>query len=174
MTKLGVVAALAALGVLGCGVGLGQTPTQTDSQTLQAILVEMRGMHNDVRLSQSSQILLAEMLMQHAVVDKAMEKRDDARNRASQLQTNEKNFAAQIAQDEDNAKSMTLDEVRQKQLADQETMLKAQLANFKSQEQDLANAALDADAALRKEQDALDNIQAQLDAVVKQLQPSGK
>ena len=33
---------------------------------------------------------------------------------------------------------------------------------------------LDADTALRKEQDALDNIQAQLDAVVKQLQPAAR
>ena len=75
MTKLGVVAAVV-LAVLGCGVGLGQTQ---DSETLQAILTEMRGMHNDVRLSQTTQILLAEMLMQRGVVDKAMQKRDDLR-----------------------------------------------------------------------------------------------
>src|ERR1019366_2640374 len=110
--------------------GLGQTPTQTDSQTLQAILVEMRALHNDVRLGTTTQILLTEMEVQRGVVDKAMEKRDNARNRVSQLQMTEKNFAVQIAQNEENAKSMTLDPVRQKQLADQAQMMKANMANF--------------------------------------------
>src|ERR1035441_859223 len=94
--------ALAVVGVLWCGVGLGQTPTQTDSQTLQAILVEMRALHNDVRLGQTTQILLTEMEVQRGVVDKALDKRDSARSRVSQLQSTEKNFAAQIAQNDDN------------------------------------------------------------------------
>jgi hypothetical protein len=104
--------------VLGCGVGWGQA-AQTDSQVLQEILVEMRGIHNDVRLSQTTQILLTELEVEHGAVDKAIEKRDTARIRVSQLQMNEKNFAAQIAQNEENAKTMTLDPVQQKRFADQ-------------------------------------------------------
>src|ERR1039458_4872057 len=103
------LAAAVVAGVLGCGVGFGQTPTQTDSQTLQAILVEMRALHNDVRLGTTTQILLTEMEVQRGVVDKALEKRDNARSRVSQLQSTEKNFAAQIAQNEENAKTMTLE-----------------------------------------------------------------
>jgi hypothetical protein len=171
MTKLGVVAAAVVLVVLGCGVGLGQTPTQTDSQTLQAILVEMRALHNDVRLGQTTQILLTEMEVQRGVVDKALEKRDNARSRVSQLQSTEKNFTAQIAQNEENAKSMTLDPVQQKRIADQVQMLKSNMVLFKGQEDDAANTQQDAEIQLRKEQETLDGIQDQLNDVVKKLQP---
>jgi hypothetical protein len=173
MAKLGVVAAAVVLGVLGCGVGLGQTPTQTDSQTLQAILVEMRALHNDVRLGTTTQILLTEMEVQRGVVDKAMEKRDNARSRVSQLQSTEKNFTAQIAQNEENAKTMTLDSVQQKRIADQVQSLKTNMALFKGQEDDAASALLDAESQLRKEQETFDGIQDQLNDVVKKLQPGG-
>jgi hypothetical protein len=161
------------LAVLGCGVGMGQTvaAAQTDSQTLQAILVEMRALHNDVRLGQTTQILLTEMEVQRGVVDKALEKRDNARSRVSQLQSTEKNFTAQIAQNEENAKSMTLDPVQQKRIADQVQMLKSNMALFKSQEDDAANAQQDVEIQLRKEQETLDGIQDQLNDVVKKLQP---
>ena len=174
--------------VLGCGVGWAQgsggspaqaelgrgTPqTMTDSQTLQAILVEMRGIHNDVRLSETTQILLTELEVEHGVVDKAMEKRDNARNRVLNLQTQDKNFATQIAQLEESAKA-TLDPVQQKRIADQQQMLKSNMENFKNQEPDAANALADAENALRKEQETLSGIQEQLNDVVKQLQPAGK
>lgn len=169
------LAAAVLMGALGVGAGLGQTSAagMTDSQTLQAILVEMRGIHNDVRLSQTTQILLTELEVQHGAVDKAMEKRDNARNRVSQLQMNEKNFTAQIAQDEDNAKT-TIDPAQQKRIADQEQNMKMNLASMKGQEQDSANALQDAESALRKEQDTLQGIQDQLNDVVKQLQPVAK
>ena len=83
------------LGVLGVGTALGQSQ---DSETLQAILTEMRGMHNDVRLSQTTQILLAELVLQQAQVNRAMQKRDDAKTKVSQLQDNEKNMTAQLTQ----------------------------------------------------------------------------
>jgi hypothetical protein len=176
---------------LGVGVGLGQTsqgaqvnaagaggeagnPSSAagmgDAAVLREILVEMRGIHNDVRLGQTTQILLTELEVEHGVVDKALEKRDNARNRVSQLQMNEKNFAAQIAQMEQNASS-TIDPVQQKQMAQQEQMFKANIANFKSQEDDATTALQDAETALRKEQETLGGIQEQLDDVVKKLQP---
>jgi hypothetical protein len=168
-------AAVVMMAGLGCGMGWGQTsaPAMTDSQTLQAILVEMRAIHNDVRLSETTQILLTEMEVERGVVDRAMEKRDNARTRVSQLQANEKGMASTIDQSEENAKT-TLDPVQQKRFADQEQMLKTQMTNFKSQEQDAGNALADAENALRKEQETLSGIQGELDAVVKQLQPAGR
>jgi chromosome segregation ATPase len=165
--------------VLGCGVMWGQgsaaagSPAMTDSQTLQAILVEMRGIHNDVRLSQTTQILLTEMEVQRGVVDKATEKRDNARGRVTQLQTQEKNFAAEIPRLEESAKT-TLDPVQQKRFADQIENMKSNIENFKNQGPDAANVLADAENALRKEQETLSGIQGELDAVVKQLQPAGK
>ncbi len=158
--------------VLGCGVGWGQA-AQTDSQTLQAILVEMRGIHNDVRLSQTTQILLTEMEVERGAVDKALEKRDNARSRVSMMQMSEKSFAAQIAQMEENAKT-TIDPVQQKRLADQLQNMKGNEVNVKGQEDDAASALQDAESALRKEQETLGGIQEQLDEVVKKLQPVEK
>jgi len=166
------ISALVLLGILCTLPGSGQAP-QTDSQTLQAILVEMRGIHNDVRLGQTTQILLTEMEVQRGVVDKAVEKRDGQRNRVSQLQLNEKNFAVQIEQDDENLKT-TLDPVLQKRLADQQQNLKQNMANFKTQEQDAASALQDSESTLRKEQETLSGIQDQLNEVVKKLQPVDK
>jgi len=166
------ISALVLLGILCTLPGSGQAP-QTDSQTLQAILVEMRGIHNDVRLGQTTQILLTEMEVQRGVVDKAVEKRDGQRNRVSQLQLNEKNFAVQIEQDDENLKT-TLDPVLQKRLADQQQNLKQNMANFKTQEQDAASALQDSESTLRKEQETLQGIQDQLNEVVKKLQPVEK
>jgi chromosome segregation ATPase len=169
------IATLALLGIFGVVPVVGQQgqTAMTDSQTLQAILVEMRGIHNDVRLSQTTQILLTELEVQHGVVDKATDKRDTARNRVSQLQSNQKQFAAQIAQIDESLKT-TIDPVLQKRLSDQMQNMKTTLATFKSQEDDTANAVQDAESALRKEQETLQGIQAQLDEVVKQLQPVEK
>jgi DNA repair exonuclease SbcCD ATPase subunit len=150
--------------------GFGQTPTQTDSQTLQAILAEIRGLHNDVRLSQTTQILLTELELQQTAVNRAMQKRDDAKNRVTQLQENEKNFTAQMARFDD-AANATTDPQQKKQLSQQVEQLKNQLTGFKTQEQDRASDLVDNETALRREQDTLAGIQEQLNAVVKKMQP---
>ncbi len=152
--------------------GFSQASAQ-DSETLQAILVEMRSLHNDVRLSQTTQILLTELEVQQTQVNRAMQKRDDAKNRVTQLQDNEKNMSAQLARFTD-AASATTDPQQQKQIAQTLDSFKMQLANFKTQEQDRANDLQDADTALRREQDTLAGIQDQLNAVVKKLQPANQ
>jgi hypothetical protein len=175
------LAAVVMMGALGCGVGFGQASQggqgsvagQSDAQVLQAILVEMRGLHNDVRLGQTTQILLTELEVQRGVVDKALEKRDNARSRVSQMQVQEKNFAAQIPRLEESAKA-TLDPVQQKRIEDQIDNMNANMENFKLAEPDAASALADAENALRKEQETLGGIQEQLDEVVKKLQPVEK
>jgi chromosome segregation ATPase len=164
-------ARLALLAVFGILPSFAQTPTQTDSQTLQAILVEMRSLHNDVRLSQTTQILLTELEVQQTQVNRAMQKRDDAKNRVTQLQDNEKNISAQLVRFTD-ASNSTTDPQQQKGIAQTIESFKTQLANLKSQEQDRANDLQDAESALRREQDTLAGIQDQLNAVVKKLQPA--
>jgi hypothetical protein len=85
----------------------------------------------------------------------------------------EKNFATQIAQDDEAVKAM-MDPVQQKRMTDQQQNLKMNLANFKNQEQDAVSALQDAESTLRKEQDALSGIQDQLSEVIKKLQPADK
>ncbi len=157
-------------------LGQGSQPTQQaqtappDSPTLQAILTELRSIHNDVRLGQTTQILLTELELQENAVMRATQHRDDLRQRLSQVQSTEKFMTEQLSQFEDQTKQ-TIDPVQLKQLTDRQTQIKSQLTSLTQQEKDQTNDLLDADTALRKEQDTLQNIQDQLDTVVKKLQP---
>jgi hypothetical protein len=172
MKQVASVVILGVVSLLPCWAqSAPQTDSQSDSQVLQAILVEMRSLHNDVRLSQTTQILLTELELQQTTVNRAMQKRDEAKNRVSQLQDNEKNIAAQQARFEDNAKATTDSQLKQ-QLTQTLEQFKMQAAMFKGQEQDRANELQDAEAALRREQDTLAGIQDQLNAVVKKMQPA--
>ena len=165
------LAGLVLVGMLSVVPGHAQT-SQTDSQTLQAILAEMRALHDDVRLGQTTQILLEELQMQQNVVNRAMQKRDDMKTRAAQMQDNEKNIVAQMARFEDGA-AAEVDPQQKKQFALMQEQMKSQLASLKVQEPDRANDLQDAESALRKEQDTLAGIQEQLNEVVKKLQPVG-
>ncbi|MDP9049120.1 MAG: hypothetical protein M3O31_00130 [Acidobacteriota bacterium] len=160
----------ALLGILGVVPGLGQTG-QTDSQTLQAILVEMRSLHNDVRLSQTTQILLTELEVQQTAVTRAMQKRDEVRNRVSQLQSTEKNMVTQVAHYDDPSDTSIDSQVR-KQMAQMVENFRSQIPALKAQEQEATTDLGDSENALRKEQDTLAGIQEQLNAVVKKLQPA--
>jgi uncharacterized phage infection (PIP) family protein YhgE len=168
------VAGLVLVGMLGVApcVAQGSAAGQTEAQTLQSILAELRGMHNDMRLSQTMQILLAEMQLQQNVVTRAQQKRDDVKANLEQVQNQQKNSAAQIVQFGDRADA-ALDPAQKKQMAEVADNLKSQLANLKTMEQQRSNDLADAESRLSKEQDALSNIQDQLNAVVKKLQPAG-
>jgi uncharacterized phage infection (PIP) family protein YhgE len=164
-------ATFALLAVFGMVPGFSQTSQgQEGSETLKEILTEIRGIHNDVRLSETTQILLTELEVQQTAVGKAMQKRDDLKNLVSQLQAQQKNIATQLARFQDNADA-TIDPVQKKQIEQAKDNFTAQLASMKSQEQDTTNDLAQADGALRKEQDTLQGIQDRLDDVVKKLQP---
>lgn len=178
------VAAMVLLVGLGVRMGAGQTnqavpageparAAQAESATLEAILTELRGIHNDERLNGTTQILLTEMVMQRGVVDKALEKRDNAKNRVSQVQEQEKAMATQAARFDDQANA-TMDPVQKKQMMQMEDQMKQQVTNLKAQEPDRANDLQDAETALRKEQDTLSGIQDELNDVVRKLQPAGR
>jgi hypothetical protein len=175
------IAALVLLVGLGVRPGLGQVEqavqaapaermSQADSATLAAILTEVRGIHNDVRLSETTQILLTEMEVQRGVVDKAIVKRDNARQRVQQTQEQEKAVAEQMTRFDDNANA-TLDPVQKKQFSQMVDQMKQQSTMLKAQEPDRQNELQDAETTLRKEQDTLTGIQDQLNDVVKKLQP---
>jgi predicted RNase H-like nuclease (RuvC/YqgF family) len=161
------IAAFAFLAILSAMPCLAQS---ADSETLQAILAELRSMHNDVRLSATSQILLTELQLQQSTVDKARQHRDDLQNQVTQLQANQKNMAAQLANLDANS-TTPADAQQARQLQQTKDTIKAQSAAQKTQEDQRTNDLLDAESALRKAQDTLADIQSQLDTVVKKLQP---
>lgn len=166
MRYVATLVLLGILSVLPCG---GQA-IQTDSQTLQAILVEMRGLHNDVRLSETTQILLTELSIQQTAVNRASQRRDTLKSDVAQIQAQQKNIALELAQFEEKDRG-TIDPAQKKQLTQMQEQRKSYLAIMKTQDQDRANDLQEAESALRKEQDSLAAIQDQLNDVVKKLQP---
>jgi cysteinyl-tRNA synthetase len=162
--------AVAFFAILSAVPGLAQAG-QTDSQTLQAILAELRGMHNDVRLSATSQILLTELQLQQTAVDKAAQRRDELQNQVTQLEANQKNMATQLANLEANP-ATTTDSPQARQIQQMKDNIKAQSAAQKTQEDLRTNDLLDAEGSLRKAQDTLADIQDQLNTIVKKLQPA--
>jgi len=163
------IATLALLGIFSVLPCFAQG-AQTDAQTLQSILVELRAIHDDVRLSQASQILLAEMQVAQAAVEKATQRRDDIKMKVSNAQNLQKSFASQLARIDESA-GATIDETQKKRIADNQEQLKAMIANQQIEEQARTNDLTDADNALRKAQETLTNIQGQLNDVMKKLQP---
>ena len=170
MKHFAALALLATFSILPCFA----QDSQTDTQTLQSILVELRAIHDDVRLSQASQILLAELQIAQAAVEKATERRDNMKMRVTQAQSNQKNLSTQLAQMGERASTL-LDETQKKRIADTQDNLKSMLAAQQAEEQSGTNELADAENALRKKQDALNNVQSQLNDVMSKLQPvSGK
>jgi hypothetical protein len=166
------LAALVVLGIVSVVPGLGQA-SQTDSQTLQAILVEIRGLHNDARLTQTSQILLAEMLMQQTAVNRALEKRDSLKSSVEQVQNQQKMAVQQVAQWEERANT-AIDAAQKKQFTQMQDQMKSQIPFMKIQEQERSSDLADAESRLSREQDALASIKDQLDTLVKKLQPAAE
>jgi chromosome segregation ATPase len=130
-------------------------------------------MHNDVRLSQTTPILLAVYQVQQGVVTRATQRRDDLRSKLAEIKSHMNEVDTQIAKTEEEALK-TSDHNQKQGLTDMAENLKSlELAPLKKQEQDTTNDLQDAETALAKEQNTLTGIKNQLDNIVKKLQPAG-
>ena len=163
-----VVAAIFALALaLPC---LGQS-SQSDSQTLQAILAEIRAIHNELKVTQTTQILLTELEIQQSVVNRATQRADDAQSRLSEIKAAEKDNVGEMARTKDRLDQST-DPQEAKALADRSEELKRNSAALATAEQSRTADLQTAQQQLKDAQDSLDDIQNQLNAIVKQLTPA--
>ena len=164
-------ATLALFGILSVLPSFAQA-NQTDSQTLQAILTEVRAIHNEARLGQTTQLLLAELQIQQTAVDRAIQRRDDLRSKLSQTQANQKELVERLARFQGVDVEATTDPEKKKDDVAYRDSVKSELEIVNSQARDVSNDLQEAENSLGREQSTLDNIQAQLSDVVKKLQPA--
>ena len=86
------------------GATFGQTAS-SDSQTLQALLTEVRELRQDLRISlariQGAQVLLSRLQTQQGSVTRASERLNDARARLGDAQSHQKHLAVNIKRLED-------------------------------------------------------------------------
>ena len=152
--------------------GFGQD-RESDSQTLRQILAEIRGIHEDVRVTESTQILLTELELQQGVVSRATENADSARSKLLDIQRDQKLSASELEHAEDNlTRASKPDE--QKHFADEVERLKGNIAALKIEESSRATTLQQMEQRLQTAQDSLQDIEKELNEIIARVRPSSK
>lgn len=142
--------------------------SQSDSQTLEAILSEIRAIHEEVKVTQSTQILLTELEVQQTVVNRAIQRLDEAQGALRDVREHRQRTADEVAGLSDDL-DKTTDPAKKKVLAEDIDELRPHIADLQRDEQERSDAIPPAQQRLRDAQDALDTIQNQLNAIVRRL-----
>ena len=164
--------------ILSLMVGIAMTPAcgaqvnSSDSQTLQAILSELRQiraeLHNQQAQNQTMQVLLFQMQTYQTAINRATQRTDDARSELSKVREAETHIAADISRNEDSLRDAQ-DEADKKRLAAEIERSKGEMASFKTMEQDRITVLQQAEAQLQKAQESFDAVQNQLGQLLKGL-----
>jgi chromosome segregation ATPase len=149
-----------------------------DSQTLQALLAEVRQLRHDLQTTtvaaQRAQILIYRVEAQESVVRRTQERVDDARSRLAQVRTEQNNRAASIKQIEEKKGRSETSATEKKDLEDVLTQIKVRFDADANQEGEIQATITDAEGRLRMEQAKLGELQEQLDRLEKTLESSSQ
>jgi chromosome segregation ATPase len=155
----------------------GQT-SASDSQTLQALLTEVRQLRQDLRTTtlaaQRSQILLYRLRDQEAAVDRASQRLDEARRVLAKTRDERKFAAANIKQNEDFAANMDKPEEQRKSAENMLAEFRTRLQSLDSDEQQYQSREIEAEQQLRDEEVRLSDLRNQLDRLDKTLEDAGR
>ena len=144
-----------------------------DSQTLRQILTELRAIHEDMRVTETTQLLVAELEMQQGVVSRAMESADTARSKLNDIHVDQKRLAAEMEQTQEQMDKATNAEEKNG-LAQENDRRKSNLETLKNVERE-ANATLqEMEQRLQNAQDKLAGIESELNAAISRLGPATK
>jgi chromosome segregation ATPase len=155
----------------------GQTTTG-GSQTLQALLTEVRLLRQDLQATtiagQRAQILIYRLQGQEAAVARASQRLDEAREKLARTQDERKLVAADLKRFED---SMSTENSAMERKAVEQNVLpqfKARLEALDNQEQQLQTREIDAEQQLRAEEIKLSDLRDQLDRLDKALENASR
>jgi chromosome segregation ATPase len=144
---------------------LGQT-TPTESQTLQALLAEIRQLRQDLQTStiaaRRAQILIYRLHVQEAAVAHASQRLDEAKSSIEQLRAGRKYQEFQIKRYED-MRDRAENATQRQQLEGAITELKAQMEALVPEEQEVQMRESELEQQSRIEQAKLDRLQDELD-----------
>ena len=156
----------------------GQT-SSTDSQTLQALLKEVRELRQDLRTSlvntQRAQLLFYRMQTQQAAVGLAQQRVDETQNALDKAQNNTKSLEQQFKFYTDlDTEEHTPDPSERKRLEESLPKMKASFEAAESEEQQAQSKEMEAKDQLQVEQGKLDGLQQELDRIDKSLENLAK
>jgi valyl-tRNA synthetase len=144
----------------------------SDSQTLQALLTEVRALRQDLLVSlarvQSAQILLSRLQIQEVALTRASQHLDETRSKLAEVQVVQKSEAAEIKRFED-ATSAGENAEQSKDLQEEINRAKSDLEASTNLEQQRQAAQNEAEQQLQTEQNKLNTLEAQLDELVRSL-----
>ena len=154
--------------LLGLSVSaLGQA-SSADTQTLQALLSEIRALRQELRVSlnraQNTQILLARLQIQEGVITRAADRLNQARQKLSDTQIHQKELALEQKRLEES--SPATDPQEQSDLLDRINHVKSDLEVTAHLAHEQQTAEIQAEQQFRDEQDKLDALENQLDELM--------
>jgi chromosome segregation ATPase len=152
--------------------GFAQTGA-SDTKTLQAILAEVRAIHDEIRATETTQILLTELGMQQSVLNRATERVNEARSRLSDNQRDQKVVAGDLARAQDKVSQIS-DPTEKMHLNEEIDRQKSNIAALKTDEQSRSTTLEEAREQLRTAQDNLDKTENELNAILRQLRPASR
>jgi chromosome segregation ATPase len=148
---------------------VGQSAT-SDTQTLQALLTEVRALRQELRVSlnrtQTMQILLVRFQMQEGAIARASDRVNEARQKLLDTQIHQKELTAEAKQTEE-AMDSDPNPQRQADFQDRLKQIKSNLDVLGTVAQQRQTAEVQAEQQLRDEQDKLSALESQLDEVVR-------
>jgi DNA repair exonuclease SbcCD ATPase subunit len=163
---------IAWLAISACtfGQAASSDTASSDTQTLQALLREVRALRQELRASlnrtQSMQILLARFQVQEGVVTKASDRLNESRQKVFDIQVHQKELAVEAKRLEDELNSAETPQ-QQAELQERIKQVKSQLdlaGNIAQQQQ---TTEIQAEQQLRDERDKLGTIESQLDELIR-------
>jgi len=155
----------------------GQT-TPGDSQTLQALLSEVRQLRQDLQTTtiagQRAQILIYRLQGQEAAVAHASQRLDEARDKLARIQDERKHVARDVKQHEDFISNTENPIAQRKEAEDSLRQLKTRLESLENEEQQRQTREIEAEQQLRTEEVRLSDLRDQLDRLDKALENAGR
>jgi chromosome segregation ATPase len=150
----------------------GQTRDR-DSQTLHEILAELRAIHDDMRVSETTQLLVAELGIQQNVVSRNTESVDSASAKLNDVRRIEKQETDQLEQAEDRL-DKTTNEAERNNLSGQIEAEKSNIIALKAAERDCSMTLQNTEQRLQSAQDKLASIEAELSTAMSRIAPTTK
>jgi len=155
----------------------GQT-TAGDSQTLQALLSEVRQLRQDLQTTtiagQRAQILIYRLQGQEAAVARASQRLEEAREKLARTQDERKHVTADVKQQEEFISNMENPAAERKEVERMLFQSKTRIESLDSQEQQLQTREIDAEQQLRAEEVRLSDLRDQLDRLDKALENASR
>jgi chromosome segregation ATPase len=155
--------------VFGLAAATFGQATSSDSQTLRALLSEVRELRQTLQVSlgriQSAQILLSRLQIQEVAVTRASQHLDDVRSKLAEVRVVMRSEAAEIKHFEDE----TPNGENAAQVEEALKRAKSDLEASTNLEQQRQATETEAEEQLRTEQDKLNSLETQLDELVRNM-----